>query len=68
MCGEYIIGSLTTIKLTLLIWVIAMIMAYFTEQRGGFWIVANLIGLTLGSSQSAGRGHRRPVSPRRALG
>lgn len=52
---EDIIGSLTTIKLTLLIWVIAMIMAYFTEQRGGFWIVANLIGLALGSSQSAGR-------------
>lgn len=49
------IGSLTSIKLTLMIWVIAMIMAYFTDQRVGFWIVANLIGLALGSSQSAGR-------------
>jgi len=48
-------GALHTIKATLLIWILAMFIAFYTEDRTTFWIVANLIGLALGSSQSASR-------------
>jgi UMF1 family MFS transporter len=30
-------------------------LAYFVEDRVWFWVVANLVGVALGSSQSAGR-------------
>ncbi len=49
------IGALYTIKLTLLIWICAMLIAFYAEERTTFWIAANLIGLALGSSQSASR-------------
>jgi len=49
------LGSVRTLAITLLIWMAALIMAYEIESRAAFWIVANLIGLALGSSQSAGR-------------
>jgi len=49
------IGSKRTLILTLLIWIAAMLLAYFSSERLTFWIVANLIGLALGASQSAGR-------------
>ncbi|MDH4134133.1 MAG: MFS transporter [Gammaproteobacteria bacterium] len=48
-------GSVRTLALTLLIWIVALVLAYFVESRSGFWVVANLVGLALGSSQSAGR-------------
>ncbi len=49
------IGALHIIKFTLLIWISAMFIAYYTEDKTTFWVVANLIGLALGSSQSASR-------------
>lgn len=49
------IGAIRTLSITLFIWILAMVIAYFTEQRSTFWIVANLVGIALGSSQSAGR-------------
>lgn len=49
------IGSIKTLKLTLIIWIIAVFMAYLVEERIKFWFVANLIGIALGASQSAGR-------------
>ncbi len=49
------IGAILTVKLTLLLWIGACILAYFTESVVMFWVVANLIGLALGASQSAGR-------------
>ncbi|MFQ5994250.1 MAG: MFS transporter [Acidiferrobacterales bacterium] len=49
------LGSLRTLALTLALWIAALVLAYFTESRGAFWIVGNLVGLALGSSQSAGR-------------
>ena len=49
------IGSVVTLALTLLIWIAALVLAYVIETRAGFWLVANLVGLALGSSQSAGR-------------
>ncbi len=48
-------GSVRTLAATLLVWVTALLLAFFVENRVGFWAVANLIGIALGSSQSAGR-------------
>ncbi len=49
------IGSKRTLVITLLLWVAATILAYFSHERSSFWLVANLVGLALGASQSAGR-------------
>jgi UMF1 family MFS transporter len=49
------IGSKNTLIVTLLIWSAATTMAFFVEQRFWFWAVANLVGIAMGSSQSAGR-------------
>lgn len=49
------LGSVTTLAATLVIWIAALVLAYVIETRAGFWVVANLVGVALGSSQSAGR-------------
>jgi len=49
------LGSVPTLALTLLVWIAALVLAYFIESRALFWVVANLVGVALGSSQSAGR-------------
>lgn len=49
------IGSLRTLAATLVVWIAALAVAYLAETRGGFWVAANLIGVAMGSSQSAGR-------------
>lgn len=49
------LGSIKTLALTLLIWIAALVIAHETNDRAVFWLVANLIGFALGSSQSAGR-------------
>jgi MFS transporter, UMF1 family len=38
-------------------------LAYFVQTRAGFWVVANMIGVALGSSQSAGRALVGQFSP-----
>jgi len=57
------LGSRRTLAITLAIWMFALLLAYFIESRAGFWLVANLIGLALGSSQSAGRAMVGQFSP-----
>jgi UMF1 family MFS transporter len=57
------LGSVRTLAVTLLLWIVALVLAYFTESRGAFWVVANLVGLALGSSQSAGRALVGQFSP-----
>jgi MFS transporter, UMF1 family len=49
------LGSLPTLAITLLIWIGASSLAFWTESRVGFWVVANLVGIALGSSQASGR-------------
>lgn len=49
------LGSVRTLALTLLVWIAALVLAFFIEGRSAFWVVANLVGLALGASQSAGR-------------
>ncbi|MDR4515168.1 MFS transporter [Nitrosomonas sp.] len=61
------LGHLLTIALTLVGWIIMILMAWFAEDRAMFWAAANLAGLCLGASQSAGRalvGLFSPVSRR----
>lgn len=57
------LGSVRTLALALLLWIAALVLAYVTESRAGFWLVANLIGFALGSSQSAGRALIGQFSP-----
>ena len=49
------LGSVPTLGITLLLWIAALVIAYFATERPMFWLAANLIGLAMGSSQSAGR-------------
>ena len=56
-------GSVRTLAVTLMLWITALVLAYFIESRTGFWVVANLVGLALGSSQSAGRALVGQFSP-----
>ncbi len=58
------LGSVRTLAITLGIWIVALLLAYFIESRAGFWVVANLVGLALGSCQSAGRALVGLFSPR----
>jgi len=61
------LGHLPTIALTLSGWIIMILLTWFAEDRTTFWLAANLAGLCLGASQSAGRalvGLFSPVSRR----
>jgi len=49
------LGHRRTLSLTLLGWCSMILIAYFTADKLGFWIAANVAGLCLGASQSAGR-------------
>lgn len=49
------LGSVRTLVLTLVLWVIAVVIAYAAKTAFVFWISANLVGIAMGSSQSAGR-------------
>jgi len=59
------LGSLPTLAITLLIWIGASSLAFWTESRGGFWVVANLVGIALGSSQASGRALVGQLAPPR---
>ena len=56
-------GSVRTLMVTLVIWTAALVMAYFIDTRAGFWVVANMVGIALGASQSAGRALVGQFSP-----
>jgi len=49
------LGHRKTLALTLVGWCGMVAIAYLTTGRGGFWVAANIAGLCLGASQSAGR-------------
>ena len=57
------LGSVRTLAITLVVWIAALVLAYFTQSRAAFWVVANLVGISLGSSQSAGRALVGQFSP-----
>jgi UMF1 family MFS transporter len=49
------LGHRRTLTFTLLGWCVMVVIAYLTTDRMGFWIAANIAGVCLGASQSAGR-------------
>ncbi|UCH50172.1 MAG: MFS transporter [Betaproteobacteria bacterium] len=57
------IGHKATIALTLLGWLLTIAVAWMAQTRGVFWIAANMAGLSLGASQSAGRALVGYLSP-----
>jgi len=56
-------GHVRTLVLTLIGWVVTVLLAWAAEGPMLFWIAANLVGLCLGSSQSAGRALVGYLSP-----
>jgi len=57
------LGHVRTIALTLLLWIATTLIAWSASGAGLFWVAANLAGLCLGSSQSAGRALVGYLSP-----
>lgn len=57
------LGHVRTLVITMLGWLLAVVLAWMAEGAALFWIVANLVGLCLGSSQSAGRALVGYLSP-----
>ncbi len=49
------IGQKRTILISLVIWVAALILAYFSHSKGSFYVVGFLAGLGIGSTQSVTR-------------
>ena len=58
------IGHVPTIALTLAGWIATVLIVWVADTRPLFWIAANLAGLCLGASQSAGRALVGYLSPR----
>jgi UMF1 family MFS transporter len=57
------IGHVKTLVITLIGWLIAVVLAWMAVSVAMFWVVANLVGVCLGSSQSAGRALVGYLSP-----
>lgn len=49
------IGSARSLALALVIWIVAIVLIFFAEESSDIWLPANLIGLAMGATQSAGR-------------
>lgn len=56
-------GSKRTLAVTLMLWIVAILTAYASHDRATFWLAANLVGLAMGASQSAGRAMVGQFSP-----
>ena len=59
------LGHKATIALTLVGWLLTIVVAWGATTRPVFWVAANLAGLCLGASQSAGRALVGYLSPAR---
>jgi len=62
------IGSKTTIIITLVLWIVTVVWAFFSESKTSFWMLANVAGLSLGSTQSASRAMVGLFSPEQKSG
>lgn len=61
------IGHKRALAITLLVWLAMIVVACLAETRGMFWAAANLAGLAMGSSQSAGRAMVGVLAPKARL-
>ena len=57
------LGHVRTLAATLAGWILTVLLAWLAEGPALFWVAANLVGLCLGSSQSAGRALIGYLSP-----
>lgn len=57
------IGQKKSIMISLIIWIITILLAYFIEDKGAFYIVGLLAGLAMGSSQSTSRSLMSKLTP-----
>jgi len=57
------IGKVAALRFTIVGWIAMTVVAYFSRTPGMFWVAANLAGLCMGSSQSAGRALVAYLSP-----
>ena len=57
------IGKVSALRLTIAGWVLMTVVAYYSTTAAMFWVAANLAGLCMGSSQSAGRALVAYLSP-----
>ncbi len=58
------IGHQATLAMVLTGWLLTIVLAWAATEVGLFWVAANLAGLCLGASQSAGRALVAYLSPR----
>jgi UMF1 family MFS transporter len=58
------IGKKNTLLITLIIWVLTVISAFFIKGKIHFWIIANFAGIAMGSSQSVARALIGVFTPR----
>ena len=58
------IGHKAALILTLLAWLLMIVLAYTATTPARFWLAANIAGLSLGASQSAGRALVGYLSPK----
>ena len=49
------IGSVPTLAITLVLWIIAILTAFFATESVHMWIAGNIIGAAMGSSQAVSR-------------
>ena len=57
------IGHIPTIALTLVLWILMVLLAWAAQGPPMFWVAANLAGIAMGASQSAGRALIGLLSP-----
>jgi UMF1 family MFS transporter len=57
------IGHIQTIALTLILWIVMVLLAWSAQGAEMFWLAANLAGIAMGASQSAGRAMVGLLSP-----
>jgi len=57
------IGHSKALAITLVAWILMVVIAVLGESRASFWVAACIAGLTMGSSQSAGRAMVGQLTP-----
>jgi len=62
------IGSVPTLAITLVIWIVAVIFALFASTPTDMWIAGNIIGIAMGASQAVGRALVSKFSPTERAG
>ena len=57
------IGQKKTIMISLVIWLMTILLAYYTQQKEMFYVVGLLAGIAMGSSQSTSRSLMSKLTP-----